>query len=219
VIPCDAIAPAEAFLERALLIARDVGMAEGVVAIDIRVAMMFIVIASGLDAVAEAIAANIIVAIGKRIPGAASYDDRRRTVGRAGVCEVGDGDPIAAHKALAICLAEPSGDTRMTVFEAIIGIGATVICNVFAGGFDSFVKAAALNVVPRVVRPIPIVTILSEAGSRRRWREGLNARCREQQEYRTAAERCDAKPVEIHQKISFSNLDVFQLSDDLSNEC
>jgi hypothetical protein len=68
----------------------------------------------------------------------------------------------------------------MAILESVICIGTTAICKIVARRFYSFMEAAALDVIPRVVRAIPVVTILSEAGSRRSWRGGLNARCREQ---------------------------------------
>jgi hypothetical protein len=80
VVPGNAVAAAEALLEGTLLITRDIGMSEGVVAINIRVAMMLIVIASGLNSVTEAVATDIVVAVGECIPVASPIYDGRRAV-------------------------------------------------------------------------------------------------------------------------------------------
>jgi len=102
----------------------------------------------------------------------------------------------------------------------IICVSATVSCEVASCGFDAFVEATALHIVPGVVRPIPAPAILRETGGERSCRRCVNTRCREQYECRTTAERCDAKPVEIHlDKSPFHNPGELQLSGDLSNEC
>jgi hypothetical protein len=88
VIPGDAIAATEAFLERPLLIAGNIGMTEGVVPIEIGIAAMLVVIASGIDAVAEAIAADIIVPVGKGIPTTAAVDPWWRTICRRWRCHM-----------------------------------------------------------------------------------------------------------------------------------
>jgi len=87
----------------------------------------------------------------------------------------------------------------MAVFEAIIRVRAAAIGDVVSCGFDSFVEATALDVIPGVIRTIPIVTVLREAGGQGRRRSDYT-RCREQEECCTAAERCDAEPVEIHRR-------------------
>ena len=59
-------------------------MTEGVVPIEIGIAAMLVVIASGIDAVAEAIAADIIVPVGKGIPTTTAVHYRWRAVCRRG---------------------------------------------------------------------------------------------------------------------------------------
>ena len=80
-VPCDAVAAAEAFLERTLLIARDVGMTERVMPVHVGIAVILVIIARGVDAMAEPVAANVIVSVWEGIPSAALAYYGRGTVG------------------------------------------------------------------------------------------------------------------------------------------
>lgn len=64
-VPSDAVAAAEAFLEGTLLIPRDVGMTKGVMPVHVGITVILVVVPRGIDAVAKSIATNFIVPVGK----------------------------------------------------------------------------------------------------------------------------------------------------------
>jgi len=202
-------------------------MTEGVMPVHVRIAVVLIIIASGIDAMAEAVAADIIVTIGKGIPAAAAVHYRGRavcrrwcTVRRRRRSQVRHRNVIATEEAIAIGLTHGSRNMGMTIGVVIVCVRAPVSCEVAPRGFYPFVETTALYIVPCVVRPVPVTTILCEAGGDGRWRRCVNARCREQQERSTAAQGCDAKQVEIHlDKSPFHDRGELQFLGGLSNEC
>jgi hypothetical protein len=201
--PCNAITPTVAFLEGAFLITRHVRMAERVMPIHVGIPVVLEVIARGLDAVPETVTTDFIVAIREGIPAAAA-DWRRhicrrpRSIRRRLSSHMRHGNVVPTEETIPIGLTHRSGNARVTVFETVIRVWAAMVCDVIASGFDTLVEPAALNVIPGIIRAIPITAILCETGGERRQRESVRARCREQQECRASAKTCDAKPIEFH---------------------
>jgi hypothetical protein len=198
VFPCNPIAAAVTLLKGPLLIAGNIGMPKGIVPIEVGTETVIEVVAGGLNAMPEPVAANVIIAVRECIPASPSPDHGRWTVSRRRRSKVRHGYVVAAKKAVTIRLAHRSGHARMAIFKSIVGVWSAAVCKVVARRFNSLVKPTALNVVPRVIGPIPIASILSKSRGDGRGRRCVNARSREQYKCCTSTETCDAKPIEIH---------------------
>jgi hypothetical protein len=80
--------------------------------------------------------------------------------------EVRDGGFIAAAKAVAVSFPVVVLDLRMTVLLAPVHVRAALMVEIVARGFDSVMKAAALELLQFLRRRIPAAVILTVAG---RW--------------------------------------------------
>lgn len=80
--------------------------------------------------------------------------------------QVRNGLLVSATKCITVSLSHVVWDIWMTVFIAVINVGATMILDILSRSFDPIVKATALNVVEFSGWgiPIPSISILTECG-------------------------------------------------------
>jgi hypothetical protein len=66
---------------------------------------------------------------------------------------------ISATEGIAVSPSHFAWDIWMTIFVAIVDVGATMVPQILSSAFNAIVKAAALNVVKLSWRAIPIASI------------------------------------------------------------
>ena len=185
-VPSDLVPAPEPFSERVALLSWNVRMPERVVSGRIWIAAVLKVITTGFEAMSETIGSDFIKFSRNDIPATLTY----HRAWPHGAAHVRHGYVISAHEALTIGLPQVARYRRSPEFRSIIGVGSAIVPVVVASGSNAFVEAAALYVVPGIGWPVPVVTVLREAGRLGQWSCSLNAWRREQQERRASEQSC-----------------------------
>jgi hypothetical protein len=165
---------------------------------NIGTAMILKIFASALEAILKALTPQRVEFVRREIPGA---NGRAHLHGRPThwpVHDVRHRDVVAPAESLPISPAQFARHTGVSVFIAIIHVRAPVVIEVPVCAFDAIVKAAALNIVPSVRRPLPVVAVLAKALRLKAGGCRMYAGRREQYESSTSDQCRDLKLSEIH---------------------
>ena len=104
----------------------------------------------------------VIEPVGSGIPG--THGRRRRNVRTRTLHEMRHGKPISTPESVPVGVPHRGWNVGMAEFVATSDVVFTMTAQISSCARDAIVEAAALNVIPGVVRTIPVVPILCKGG-------------------------------------------------------